>query len=131
MPTEFKVSVDGQSKDVLRIAELIAGCGVNLVTVSIERIGEDIFVRILTSDDESCTRCLMKADIEFDTREVLIAELNDRPGQWAKIARELTDAGLKIEASYLLSRDGDKMEFVFAVDEPKKGRQIIEDSDSQ
>jgi len=125
MAMEFKITVGGRSKDILRITELLAECGVNLVTVSTEKINDSMLVRLLTADDESCTHCLMKADLHYEARPVLIVEVDDQPGQWSRIARRLADAGLEIEASYLLSRDGERMEFVFAVDDPQKGEQII------
>lgn len=126
MNTEFKIKVGGKTKDILRITELLAEQGVNLVTVSAEKIGEDVIVRLLTSDDERCINALMKADLEYEARQVLIAEMQDRPGQWASIARKLSEAGVEIEASYLLSRNDDKMMFVFAVSDPKLGEEIIQ-----
>ena len=125
MNTEFKIKVGGQTKDILRITELLAEQGVNLVTVSAEKIGEDVVVRLLTSDEERCTNALMKADLEYEARPILIAEVEDKPGQWANVARKLSEAGIEIEASYLLSRNGEKMKFVFAVNDPKKGAEII------
>jgi len=125
MPTEFKIIVGSYARNILHIAELLAECGVNLTTVSTERLGDDVCVRLLTSDNEACTHCLMKADLEYDARQVIIVEMEDRPGQWTEIAKRLVDAGLEIEASYLLSRDGKRMRFVFAVDDPKKGEQVL------
>lgn len=123
--TEFRINVGSKSNDILRITELLAECGINLVTVSTEKIGENIVVRLLTQDNEACTHCLMKADIDYEARQVLIADVEDRPGQWARVAKRLSDAGLEIQASYLLSREANRMEFVFAVDDPKKGEQVL------
>jgi len=125
MQTEFEIKAGSSTQNVLHIAEILAEGGVNLTTVSIEKFEGEAYIRLLTSDSEACARSLMKADMQFTTRPVLVAEVMDRPGQWAKIAKRLADAGIEIEASYLLSRDGQKMKFVFAVDEPKKGEQIL------
>lgn len=125
LQTEFEVKVGSSTKNILRIAEILAEGGVNLTTVSIEKYEGDAYIRLLTSDNELCARELMKADMQYNTRDVLVAEVEDRPGQWAQIAKKLADAGLEIESSYLLSRDGHKMKFVFAVDDPKKGESIL------
>jgi len=125
LQTEFEVKVGSSTKNILRIADILAEAGVNLTTVSIEKFEGDAFIRLLTSDSEACARTLMKADMQFTTRPVLVAEVEDRPGQWAMIAKKLADAGLEIEASYLLSRDGHKMHFVFAVDDPNKGERVL------
>lgn len=107
------------------MAEILAEGGVNLTTVSIEKFEGDAYIRLLTSDSEAATRVLMKADMAYTTRDVLVAEVEDRPGRWARIAKKLADAGLEIEASYLLSRDGKRMKFVFAVNDPKKGEEVL------
>lgn len=125
MQTEFEVKVGSSTRNILRIAEILAEGGVNLTTVSIEKFEGDAYIRLLTSDSEAAARELMKADMQYTTRSVLIAEVDDRPGQWARIAKMLADAGLEIEASYLLSRDENKMKFVFAVDKPKLGEEIL------
>lgn len=125
MQTEFEIKAGSSTKNLLQIADILAESGVNLTTVSIEKFKGEAYISLITSDSEACARALMKADMDYKTRPVLVAEVMDRPGQWARIARKLADAGLEIEASYLLSRDGERMQFVFAVDDPKKGEQII------
>jgi len=125
LQTEFEVKVGSSTRNILHIAEILAEGGVNLTTVSIEKFEGDAYIRLLTSDSEACAHTLMKADMLYSTRPVLVAEVEDRPGQWAKIAKKLADADLEIEASYLLSRDGHKMKFVFAVNDPKKGEEIL------
>ena len=125
MQTEFEVRVGSSTRNILRIAEILAEGGVNLTAVSIEKFEGNAYIRFLTSDNELCEHKLMKADMQYTTRQVLTAEVEDRPGQWAKIAKKLADAGLEIESSYLLSHDGQKMKFVFAVDDPKKGDAIL------
>jgi len=127
LQTEFEVKVGSSTRNILHMAEILAEEGVNLTTVSIEKFEGDAYIRLLTSDSEAAARVLMKADMDYTTRPVLVAEVEDRPGRWARIAKKLADAGLEIEASYLLSRDGQRMKFVFAVNDPKKGEEVIAD----
>jgi hypothetical protein len=127
LQTEFEVKVGSSTRNILHMAEILAEGGVNLTTVSIEKFEGDAYIRLLTSDSEAAARVLMKADMAYTTRPVLVAEVEDRPGRWARIAKRLADAGLEIEASYLLSRDGQRMKFVFAVNDPKKGEEVLAD----
>jgi hypothetical protein len=123
--TEFVIKTGSSTRNLLWIAEILAESGVNLTTVSLDRLEGMACIRLLTSDEEACTRALMKADLDYCTREVLVAEVEDKPGQWAKIARKLADGGLEILSSYLLSKDGKTAQVVFAVDDPKKGEKIL------
>lgn len=122
---EFEIRTGGNTHSVLLIAQILAESGVNLTTVSIGKLDDAAYLRLLTSDTEACTRALMKADMDYKTRPVLVAEVDDHPGQWLSAAKRLADAGLEIESSYLLSRDGQKMKFVFAIDDPKRGEEIL------
>lgn len=122
---EFVVKTGSSTRNLLWIAEILAESGVNLTTVSLERLQGMACIRLLTEDEEACTRALMKADLDYCTRQVLVAEVLDKPGQWAKIARRLADGGLDILSSYLLSKDGRTAQVVFAVDDPKKGEKIL------
>lgn len=123
--TEFVVKTGSSTRNLLWIAEILAESGVNLTTVSLERLQGMACIRLLTEDEEACTRALMKADLDYCTRQVLVAEVLDKPGQWAKAARRLADGGLDILSSYLLSKDGRTAQVVFAVDDPKKGEKIL------
>lgn len=123
--TEFEVKVGSSTKNILRIADILAEGGVNLTTVSIGKYEGEAFIRLITSDCEACARTLMKADMQYKTRPVLVAEVDDRPGQWAKTAKKLADAGIEIESSYLLSQGDHKAHFVFAVDDAEKGLEVL------
>jgi len=57
-------------------------------------------------------------------RRVLVVEMQNKPGQWLKVADALVGAGVEIEASYMLSQRGDKQSFVFAVSDYEKARGI-------
>lgn len=123
--TEFVVKTGSSTRNLLWIAEILAESGVNLTTVSLERLQGMACIRLLTEDEEACTRALMKADLDYCTRQVLVAEVLDKPGQWASVARKLADGGLEIMSSYLLTKDGKTAQVVFAVDDPKKGEKIL------
>jgi len=129
--TEFVIKTGSSTRNLLWIAEILAESGVNLTTVSLERLEGMACIRLLTSDEEACTRALMKADLDYCTREILVAEVEDRPGQWAKVARKLADGGLEIFSSYLLSKDGKIAQVVFAVDDPKKGEKILSQAEAK
>ena len=58
--------------------------------------------------------------------ESLLAEVDDRPGGMARIARELSDAGVNVLGHLFLGRWSDRATFAFVVDDPDKARPILE-----
>ena len=66
----------------------------------------------------------MKADLLFKERKVLIVDVFNRPGQWVRAALHLVDSGVELEGSYLLGQHGDKLMFVFAVNNYEMAKKV-------
>jgi hypothetical protein len=47
----------------------------------------------------------------------MTATLDDRPGEFGRYCRRLSDAGVDISAVYLVKRTGGETELIFAVDD--------------
>ncbi len=62
----------------------------------------------------------------FIEGESILAEVDDRPGGMARIARALADAGVNIYGHLFLGRWGDRAMFAFVVDDADKARPILE-----
>ena len=124
MTTEFELSLNGSSKNLLDSIAVLAEQDINLETVSTGRVDGHFVIRFVTGSEEEVRRTFMKADLPFKEKRVLIVEVHNRPGQWVKAARVLVDGGVGLESSYLLSQQGDKLRFVFVVDNFERARKI-------
>jgi len=122
MPTEFEMSFTGSSKNLLDAIAVLAEHNINLNTVATARTKDRYVVKFVTGSDEEVRRSFMKADLPFKDRRVLVVEMYNRPGQWLRVAKALVDAGIEIEASYMIGQKGDRQSFVFAVSDYEKAR---------
>ena len=61
--------------------------------------------------------------------ESILAEVDDRPGGMARLARALADANVNIYGHLFLGRWGDRATFAFVVDDPDTARPILERKD--
>jgi len=125
MATEFELAVPGNTRDLIGAVAVLAEHNVNLSTVATAKVGDKYVVKFLTTNEDECRRSFMKADIDFKERRVLVFNVVNRPGEWVKAARCLMNAGVEIETSYLLSRNGDKLSFVFSVSDYEKAKKIV------
>ena len=57
---------------------------------------------------------------------ITLAEVDDKPGGMARIARQLADAGVNIHGHLFLGRWGDRAMFAFVVDRPDLAKPILE-----
>lgn len=124
MATEFEMSFPGSSKSLLDAIAILAEHNVNLNTVATAKIGDSHIVKFLTGSEEEVRRMLMKADLHYRDRQVLVVNMFNKPGQWLRVAKSLVDDGIEINASYLLGQKGDSMSFVFVVSDYEKARKI-------
>jgi len=115
MATEFEVYISGSGKDLLAALGILAEQGVNLNTIATTKNGGGYSVKFITGDEEMTRRTFIKADLAFTERKVLVVDVFNRPGQWARAASHLVDAGVNFQGSYLLGQNGDTLRFVFAV----------------
>ena len=67
-----------------------------------------------------------EASVKALGRPRFAAEVDDRPGGMARIARALADAGVNIHGHLFLGRWGDRAMFAFVVDDPDRARPILE-----
>src|SRR4030065_866153 len=104
MEKEFRVKLANKSGDVARVTEVLQKEGVNIRTISTEPKAE--VVRIVTSDPDKTKQTLNRASLEFSERNLLVAKLDDKPGELARISRTLAKEGINIDAAYMLDRDG-------------------------
>ena len=122
MTTEFELSITGSSKNLMDAISLLGEHSINLNTIATARVGDRWVIKFLTGSEEECRRTFMKADLHFKDRKVLVVEMNNRPGEWVRTTRKLVDAGVELDASYLLSQKGDKQTFVFGVSDYEKAK---------
>jgi hypothetical protein len=126
MPKQFVVQLKNQPGALATLAEGLAARGVDLRAIGGGGIGESGHVIMTTADDDT-TRQVLEADgytyIEGDS---ILAEVDDRPGGMARIARELADAGVNVYGHLFLGRWGDRAMFTFVVDKPDAARPILE-----
>jgi hypothetical protein len=56
-----------------------------------------------------------------DARDVLVLEIEDRPGAWGEVARRLANSGINIDFHYLATNT----RVVIAVDDMEKARAAV------
>jgi hypothetical protein len=79
-----------------------------------------------TADDDTTRAVLEEGGYTFIEGESILAEVDDRPGGMAALARRLADAGVNIYGHLFLGRWGDRAMFAFVVDQPEVARPILE-----
>ncbi|MCK4714922.1 MAG: ACT domain-containing protein, partial [Candidatus Aenigmarchaeota archaeon] len=89
----------------------LANVGVNIKSINAQGQGDYGVIRLITEDENTAKKVLEKAGFKLSISDIIVVSLPDRPGELAKIARKLSNAGVDVECIYVLSREDDKIQF--------------------
>jgi hypothetical protein len=123
MEKEFSVKLANRSGELARVTEVLQKDGVNIRSISTEPKAE--VVRIVTSDPDKTRRSLSESAVQFSERNLLVAKLEDKPGELARIARDLAREGINIDAAYMLDKDSKHVHMALAVSDESKARNVL------
>ena len=126
MANQFVVQLKNTPGAMAILAEDLAAHGVDLRAIGGGGLGNSGHVIMTTADDETTKRVLDDGGYTYVEGESIIAEVDDKPGGMARIARALADADVNIHGHLFLGRWGDRAMFAFVVDKPDIARPILE-----
>lgn len=119
MLTEFVVTMENRPGMLASLTESLAGLGVNIEALAAYGHDGDGTVRLITDDAPTTRRVLDEASLHHIEHTVLTTLLPHRPGELARLTRDIADAGVNIDALYVLRANSDGIELAMAVDQPE------------
>lgn len=123
MEREFSVRLANKSGELARVTEILQRDGVNIRSISTEPQAE--VIRIVTSDPDKTRKSLSRSSMQFSERNLLVAKLEDKPGELARISRALAKEGINIDAAYMLDKDSKHVHVALAVSDENKARSVL------
>lgn len=117
--TEFVVNMENRPGRLASLTEALAALGVNIEALAAHGHDGDGTLRLITSDPATTRRVLDEAALVFEEHTVLTVLLPHRPGELARLTRALADAGINIDAIYILRSTSDGVELAVSVDQPE------------
>jgi hypothetical protein len=103
MPTDLTVILSDEPGELARLGEVTGAAGVNIRGLAAFTGEGRGFIHILI-DDDVVARAREELDDAgigvADEREVLVVDIQDRPGSLGELARELSEANVNIDLAY-------------------------------
>jgi len=107
------------------IAEILGSHNINVSSIAAEKLDDKALIRLVTDNNTLAKQKLEEEKFNVIESDVLIARLNDRPGELAKLAGRLSEAKVNIENIMLLSKQNGKAIYAVQVDQPDVAEKII------
>jgi hypothetical protein len=117
---DLTVVLDDKPGALADLGEATGGANVNIEGMCATTAGGKGEIHILVEDPTATREALQGAGLEVsEDREVLVIEVENRPGTMAEVARKLGDGGVNIEFAYPTFGG---VRLVFGVDDLDKAR---------
>ncbi len=122
---EFKIFVERRPGELARITEALAANAVNIKAITGEATNATPFYRVVTNDVNTTRKALDATGLSYEENEILSAELMDRPGELAKVARRLARGNVNVSSIYILGTKSGKTQIAMTVDNLARAKQLM------
>jgi hypothetical protein len=103
---DLTIEVEHEPGALGRVAAAISDAGVNMAAATCTGPGEKAEIHILVPHAEAARHALAISHLAVTTeREVVVVEIQDRPGALADLTREISRAGIDLDLVYLATHD--------------------------
>jgi len=124
--TQLSVALENVPGQLSRLCRVMAQAKVNIRGISVSDSADISTIRLVVSDPSAAKTALREAGLCFVSQEVLVVELDDRPGALEEVAARLGDAGLNVLYIYGTGDVvGGKARLVIRVDDVNRARQTL------
>lgn len=103
MPTNLTISVAGDRPgSVAEVAQALGRAGINIEGSCAYTSGGEGVLNLLVEDAGTARRALEEAGADVrDERDVLVLDIEDRPGALGEILSRIADTGVNLDLLYL------------------------------
>jgi hypothetical protein len=123
---DFSIPLTHRPGELGRVASALAKKRVNIKSVAGMSLGNQAAVRIIADDVDAARTALKDANITFEESELATVLLENQAGELANVADKLNNAGLNLQAVYVIGLDGDLVELAIACNDVKKAKKALE-----
>lgn len=102
---EITIRSENRVGALAEVAELLGGLGVNIEAISAYSSENSAIFRVLTNDSTTAMKHLAKLPgLKSTQADVIIIEMQNRPGELGKITRKLANRNVDLESVYLVGK---------------------------
>ena len=121
---EFNVSLTDKPGELAEVASAVGDQGINILGyVGMGR--STASVTMVTDDEEATSNVLKSMGRQFETNELILTSLSNKPGALAEMATKLSESGINIVSLYIMKMEQDAADIALTTDNPSKTKEIL------
>ncbi len=122
MSTDLTIILEDRPGTLADLGEALGGAGVNIDAMCGFPCEGKGLIHVLVEDAAAAKIALEKSGLEvLNERQVLVLELEDKPGIFGDVCRRIANAGVNTDLSYIASNN----RIVIGVDDLEKARAAV------
>ena len=121
---EFNVSLTDKPGELATVASAVGDEGINILGGG-GRGRSSASVTMVTDDEEATSKVLESMGRKFETNELIITSLSNKPGALAEMATKLSDSGVNIVSLYIMKMEQNMADIALTTDNPSKTKEIL------
>jgi len=127
--TQFSIFLVNKPGVLAGVTTALAKAHVNIIALTLMDSMEHGVLRIVCEQSDTARRILGEAHDRWTETDVLVLELRNEPGAFAKVAQHLADEHINISYAYCTGgAHGGRTTAVFKVADIKKAMKVLEPS---
>ncbi len=122
---DFVITLSHRPGELADVTNALSLQGVNIRSLTAVHVENHAIVRIIPDDMEAARTALRSAHVRFEEEELVTLLLENRAGELTGVLAKLSDAGVNLEAMYVVGVADDLLELAFATDDFKKAKRAL------
>jgi len=124
---DFTIHLTHRPGELADVANALSLKNVNIKSLAAMNLGNQALVRLIPDDVDAARSALRDRNIRFEESEVISVLLENKAGELTAVAARLSEAGVNLDAIYLVGLAGDLIELAIAADDTKKAKKVLAD----
>jgi hypothetical protein len=120
--TDFSFSVENRPGTGAAALQVLGDAGINVIGACAVSGGSEVHIAVEDADSDAARQALQSAGVQMgEEREVLVTDVEDRPGAGAALLRRIAGAGVNMTFIYLATNN----RLVLGVDDVATARSAL------
>lgn len=122
---DFLITLSHRPGELADVTNALSLQGVNIKSLAAIHVENHALVRLIPDDVEAARTAFRSANIRYEEKELVTMLLENRAGELTDVLAKLGEAGVNLEAIYVVGLAEDLIELAFAVDDFKKAKRAL------
>lgn len=122
---DFVITLSHRPGELGDVTNALSLQGVNIRSLTAVHVENRALVRIIPDDVEAARTALRSANVRFEEKELVVMLLENRAGELTNILGQLAEAGVNLDAIYVIGFADGLLELAIAADDVKRAKRAL------